>query len=65
MCNTLLPNLIAINDWTDNDDDDDDDDDDDSNSDGVAQLLERRTREPKTRGSNPVRNSRQICESFS
>ena len=29
---------------------------------GGAQLVERRTRYSKTRGSNPVRSTRQICE---
>ena len=33
--------------------------------DGVAQLVERPTLDPKTRGSNPVRSTRTICESFS
>ena len=35
--------------------------------DGVAQLVEHRTRDPKTRGSNPgpVRSTRTICETFS
>ena len=33
--------------------------------DGVAQLVEHRTPDPKTRGSNPARRTRQICESFS
>ena len=34
--------------------------------DGVAQLVERRTRDPKTEGSNLacVRSTRQMCESF-
>ena len=31
---------------------------------GVAHLVERRTRDPKTRGSNPVRSTRTICEFF-
>ena len=33
----------------------------------VAQLVERRTRDPKTRGSNPacVRSTRKKCENFS
>ena len=35
--------------------------------DGVAQLVEHQTRDPKTRGLNPVcvRSTRKICESFS
>ena len=33
--------------------------------DGVAQLVERWTWDPKTGGSNPVRSTRKICESFS
>ena len=35
--------------------------------DRVVQLVERRTRDPKTGGSNPVcvRSTRNICESFS
>ena len=33
--------------------------------DGLAQLVERRTRDPKTRGSNPVRSARNNCDSFS
>ena len=33
--------------------------------DGVAQLVERRTRDPETRGSNPIRNTRKSCGSFS
>ena len=35
--------------------------------DGVAQLVERRTQDKKTGGSNPtcVRSTRKICESFS
>ena len=32
--------------------------------DGVAQLVERRTRDPKDRGSNPVRGTRKNCEFF-
>ena len=32
---------------------------------GVAQLVERRIRDPKDRGSNPVWSTRTICESFS
>ena len=32
--------------------------------DGVVQLVERRTKDPKTLGSNPVRSRRKICESF-
>ena len=31
---------------------------------GVAQLVERRTRDPETQGSNPVRSTRKMCESF-
>ena len=36
-------------------------------SDGVAQLVQHRTRDPKTRGSNSicVRSTRTICENFS
>ena len=30
--------------------------------DGVAQLIERRSQDPKTRGSNPVRSTRKNCE---
>ena len=33
--------------------------------DGVAQMVERRTQDPETRGSNPVRCKRNSCESFS
>ena len=33
-------------------------------SDRVAQLLERRIQDPKSRGSNPVRSTRKNCESF-
>ena len=33
--------------------------------DGMAQLVERRARDPKTRSSNPVRSTRKNCESFS
>ena len=33
--------------------------------DGVAQWVERQTRDPKTGGLNPVRSTRKICESFS
>ena len=32
--------------------------------DGVAQLVMHRTRDPKTRGSNPVSSTRKICERF-
>ena len=34
---------------------------------GVAQLVERRPRDPKTRGSNPVcvRSTTDLCDSFS
>ena len=32
--------------------------------DGVAQLVERRTQDPKDRGSNPVRSTRVVCEFF-
>ena len=32
---------------------------------GVAQLVERQTRGPKTRGSNPVRSTRKTCENDS
>ena len=32
--------------------------------DGVAQLVERRTRDPKDRGSNPVSSTRKKCEFF-
>ena len=32
---------------------------------GVARLVKRRTQDQKTRGSNPVRSTGQICESFS
>ena len=32
--------------------------------DGVAQLVERQTRDPKDRGLNPVRNTRTICELY-
>ena len=40
---------------------------DHSSCDGVAQLVERRTRDPMTGGSNPacVRSTTKICESFS
>ena len=33
--------------------------------DWVAQLVERRTQDPKTRGSNLVKSRKQNCESFS
>ena len=33
--------------------------------DGVARLVERQTQDLKTEGSNPVRSTRKICESFS
>ena len=32
---------------------------------GGDSLVERRTRDPKTRGSNPIRSTRKICDSFS
>ena len=32
--------------------------------DGVAQWVERRTRDPKTRGSNPVKSTRKMCAIF-
>ena len=32
--------------------------------DGVAQLVQRRTRDPKDWGSNPVRSTRNICQFF-
>ena len=36
-----------------------------SRDDGVTQLVKHRTQDPKTRGSNPVRSTRKICQSFS
>ena len=35
-----------------------------TSGDGVAQWLERRTQDPKARGSNPVRSTRNICKFF-
>ena len=35
-----------------------------SNGDGVSQLVERRTQDPKEEGSIPVRSIRKTCEFF-
>ena len=36
-----------------------------NSSDQVARLVEHRTQDPKTRGSNPIRSTRKLCETFS